>query len=504
MTDSIRKRREIVLLIVVLAPLLVLRVLKDAGAGPYGLDASLYTQNARHVANGDGLITTVSLYHHGYVLPVRTSVQPLWLLLLGYSARAIGMIEAATLLPRLFYVVDLLLMFLLVRVIAPRIGGRWAIVAPHAVVAVLGTNLMFFSSTTHPYREGVTYGFGLAALLAMHGIAERRSMVSALLAGLLAGLAFLGRLEFAAVGVGCVTALLICRMPVRLVAGYIAAAAVVVTPWILVLGYIPGLRWLGSWVERPRVAIPNPVPVALSSTEQLADWIRGALVMFRLGDPNSFTRTWGVVALLVPLAAIAALVGWLRTRELPLPRDLTTMATALTGLVIFIEVFFYRGGVFMHFMFGWRHGLVLALLMALAVPFLLAHRSAALRAVAAIAIVISIVTGTVAIVRFIRQPNLRYTPAEHALLRWLPPKTTVLTTRAETLGMLSEAYFHNTYCASPPETTRAYIDELRIDYVVVYDFDRRCRYAVGLGDVLAGHLVFGEGPGRIWLLKRKV
>ena len=69
--------------------------------------------------------------------------------------------------------------------------------------------------------------------------------------------------------------------------------------------------------------------------------------------------------------------------------DLTVLATAFAAIVIFIEVFFYRGGTFMHFMFGWRHGIALVLPLAIAVPYLLADERRVIRVVTAVAIVVT-------------------------------------------------------------------------------------------------------------------
>src|SRR5512146_3285628 len=66
------------------------------GDGPYGVDGSNYFQMARHVAEGDGLVTSLSLYHVGYKqLPTRSFMTyPVWPLLLGYTGRIVGMTAA--------------------------------------------------------------------------------------------------------------------------------------------------------------------------------------------------------------------------------------------------------------------------------------------------------------------------------------------------------------------------------------------------------------------------
>src|SRR5215210_5972731 len=63
---------------VIIGVLTVLRMMKGAGGPPYGVDASYYFQLARHIANGEGFVTTVSLYHEGWILPSKTTIYPLW------------------------------------------------------------------------------------------------------------------------------------------------------------------------------------------------------------------------------------------------------------------------------------------------------------------------------------------------------------------------------------------------------------------------------------------
>ena len=58
-------------------------------------DGSFYYQVARHVASGDGLRTSVSLYNQGLrELPAPTTITPLWPLVLGATGRWIGLPRA--------------------------------------------------------------------------------------------------------------------------------------------------------------------------------------------------------------------------------------------------------------------------------------------------------------------------------------------------------------------------------------------------------------------------
>ena len=127
-------------LMAVLLPLIALKLSYRAGSGPYGLDASYYFQIARHVMHGDGLLSSVSLYREGLILPARATIYPLWPLVLGYTARAIGLVRAANVLPPLLYVIALLLLFYLTRNVRRSIDEtgehRWP-ASEHFVVALL-------------------------------------------------------------------------------------------------------------------------------------------------------------------------------------------------------------------------------------------------------------------------------------------------------------------------------------------------------------------------------
>src|SRR4030081_94598 len=111
--ESDRKRRLIVLALL-LAPLVTLHVLHAPRRGPFSNDPSYYLQVARHVAAGDGLMSSVSLYHEGLTpLPQPFDLYPLWPLLLGGVGKVIGVIAAANVLPQIFFVLDLYLFYLL-------------------------------------------------------------------------------------------------------------------------------------------------------------------------------------------------------------------------------------------------------------------------------------------------------------------------------------------------------------------------------------------------------
>src|SRR5207237_8522456 len=91
--------------------LLTLHILHSPRRGPFPPDPSYYMQVARHLADGQGLQSSVSLYHEGLApLPQPYDLYPLWPLVLGGAARVIGLFAAANVLPQLFFVLDLVLL----------------------------------------------------------------------------------------------------------------------------------------------------------------------------------------------------------------------------------------------------------------------------------------------------------------------------------------------------------------------------------------------------------
>ncbi len=170
--------------------------------GRHSDDGSLYFQVARHIANGDGLKTSVSLYNAGLrPLPHATHIYPLWPLVLGYTGRAIGLLRAAVIVPEILYFVALILLYSVVNSVARPLGdpvvfrvrGVGIVDIGHITVAVFAINPVFFKYTSLPFTEGLAYSLLFAALIVIITGAARSSGVIALCGGALLGLAFLAR-----------------------------------------------------------------------------------------------------------------------------------------------------------------------------------------------------------------------------------------------------------------------------------------------------------------------
>ena len=140
-------------------------------------DGSFYYQVARHVASGDGLRTSVSLYNQGLrEIPAPTTIYPLWPLVLGATGRWIGLPRAAWLVPEILFFVDLLLLYCIANRIGSALGGAiWLRIRDvsfvdlgHVAVLLFGTNRMFFVHTSVPWTEGLAFALLFGSLLAVH------------------------------------------------------------------------------------------------------------------------------------------------------------------------------------------------------------------------------------------------------------------------------------------------------------------------------------------------
>lgn len=511
-TAGQRRAHSLGWFLVIFAALGALRVSRWAGPGPYGLDASFYFQIARNVAGGEGLLTNVSLYFEGWKLPAITTIYPLWPLVLGFAGRLIGLGTAANVLPPVLYLVSLPLFFLLARRVCRDLAvvptRRWWLPdTEHALLTLFGLNPSYFSASTHPYTEGLAFVTGCAALLALG-----RSSRQAAAAGGFAALAFLTRSQMICIVAGIAGVLARDawrdRKRWKNLVAYTAPAATLVLIWIVYVRFVPGYGVIAG--RNDRVALPpfDQQVRAESFLELLADRAKGLVVAFDASSDYSYVHNFGPVAFLVPLAALV----WLINRRAgsmrrPGASGLATQATVASGLIFLVTLFLFHGDFFLPWLFGWRHGIPLIFLLAVAIPYLLTREQRWLRIGATAVVIVSLGMSAVTVWRFVRTPDgFRFSSAESGVMAFLStrvPKPMVITTHAQTLAVGSSANFHWTICKADPATTRVMLQRLPIDYVFVYEGEQRCRFVQGLGDVLQPLAAFGGGPDRIYVLGRK-
>ncbi len=190
--------RDVWLFVLIVAVIAPFRLVQTAHVRWMLVDGGYYTEVARHVRDGLGLTTHVSLYHMGYEnFPHPTPIYPLWPWILGMSARVGDLYQLAHWLPLALSFVALLAAFLFGRALAPgdlfrRLPGFHA---GHLAALMLGLQREFVVYTSLPYTEGIAWS--LLFLFAWRLARERGAlrMAGAVEAGVWMGLLYLARAQ---------------------------------------------------------------------------------------------------------------------------------------------------------------------------------------------------------------------------------------------------------------------------------------------------------------------
>lgn len=508
-----------------------LKLVFTPGLGHRSLDGNFYYQIARNVTEGEGLVTNVSIYHQGLEeLPHPTNQNPLWPLVLGYSGRLLGLETAAVILPKLFYLLSLVLLYVLANRVARELTGRMdgdRVLADgsvldygHLAMLLFGLNPIYFRFTSLPYTEGLAFLllFGVWWI----GAAAARSGRSdlALAAGILAGCAFVTRSQLIGVPVSLLAILAWWCRPAseNRWRPLVAAGVGLLAPIAVWVGY------LVRWVEPFRVDVMMGVGNYRETSELVGytmrvgadswwEWWRnrlgGLLTAFDPASENSYVSSFGAASWLVPLTLVLlclVLVGGRRpVASLPGRGPLTYLGAALT-VSLLAPLHTMHFSFFKEWLFGWRHGLpmILAIVLAMPITLGLAHRY--VRWLAAGLVVASLLTGSAAVARLLStdfRPGL--TAAEQQLVAWLERHSSegpvAITTRAQTLAVFSRAGFHWTQCDDTAEQTQILLNETSARYVVAYGTETRCPFLADLRPRLEVVEVFGESPYSISLFE---
>ena len=290
-------------------------------------DGVYYFQIARHIADGDGLRTSVSLYGQGLRnMPSPATIQPLWPLVLGYAGRVLGMDRAAHLLPEAFYFGSLLLLYLLANQLGSAFGSRDLIRFRGITVldlgtlaaAIFGVNAVFSAYTSMAYTEGLAFCLLFAALLALPTATSRRVLARAAVSGLLAGLAYLTRSQFILIPLVVAAALALLRIREPRLRGAwlasLAAAAGVVTPWIIFLmrslPTFPARVLIDFSAHRENEALLRPVLIVEfdSPLDRMIDFAESFVQAFHPTAKLAYIESFGPIVYVIPLALVIA--GW--------------------------------------------------------------------------------------------------------------------------------------------------------------------------------------------------
>jgi hypothetical protein len=184
-------------------------------------------------------------------------------------------------------------------------------------------------------------------------------------------------------------------------------------------------------------------------------------------------------------------------------RFLLPMATALAALGALGPIHDFHSVFFKEWLFGFRHGLPLILLIVLALAALLHQEGRGWRAAVLGLVGLGMVLAGNDVADLLQRKGLpSLFESEKAFVAWAeaqPTTPTVITTNAQPLSVYSRANFHWMYC---PEESKKTLQLLRLtgaEYVLFYPGEQRCRFMQGLEGDLQLIQVF-EGFPQVGLL----
>lgn len=514
------------LLLLILSLLSVLKVVHEPPADYYGPDGSTYFQIARHVYEGDGLRTSVSLYHQGLKdMPSPSTIYPLWPLVLGLVGRVVGLERAARLLPEILYLLDLLLLYGLSNRLATAWGraeilrfGRITIELGHLVILLLGLNLIFFRYSSLPYTDPLALGLTFGALLLLARQSESGSAYLAAASGALAGAAYLTRTQMIVVPLAVIATFVFRSRRAALAASL--GAALVVLPWVVHLATFvrdphPMMLVDVFTLHRETPEIPPVEWVARPrSITEVARHIATGLGAAFSPTGASYVKSFGWVAYAVPLAIIALFLSKrLRASFAASPARSTIAGVALcgVGLAVMAQGAHSESDFARLWSFDHRQGLPFVVLIVSALACLIGATGHAgmhegsrwrfgrlLRASAMILAALSLVGAAWRLPALVEPRGRGPTETERALAGWLDSQAAppvVVARRASRLAAMSRARFHWIACNDGPDVTRQMFLHANAQYVVARRSDRRCRFLVGLAPELELVATFkGDGP----------
>jgi len=477
--------------------------------GDYGLDGSFYYQIARHVSEGDGLLTSVSLYHQGIKnLPQPSTIYPLWPLVLGGVGSLIGLEQAASLLPEALFLFSILLLYVLGNAIVTQQWGPEAnllvsqngwINVGHLVALLFGLNKVFFGFTSLPYTEGLAFCLGIMALLALVQSTKRvGSPFWGILAGGLAALSYLSRSQMIGILVAILATFFLMgfhhKRYFQLAIFSMMSSILVVLPWVVYLTLGPQnfsptlLLDFSAYRETPELQRFIWTVETHSIWEFVTDRLGGLLVAFNFTQPHSYMGSFGLSAY-IPIVVLSyflwssCMINKLAFRSFCDPRSAGLIGASLSGLACLALVHAthldYQGQP--EWLFHFRHGLPLIFLITVAAGYLLAQKNPALKKLVLVLFILSYLTGINAVRATIQSEHQNSGPthAEQAFSNWIDHQTThpvFVTTRPWALGAFTSGNFHGVMCDESLQQMETYITQVRITHVVTNPADTTCGF----------------------------
>ena len=471
----------------------------------YGIDGRYYLQIARHIQEGDGLVSSVSLYHQGFrTWPHRVNQTPLWPAMLGAAAQFAPLPAVGRRLPELLWILDLFLIYALGNRVWKRVAERPAAGLfgsgipnlGHAAVILFGTNPVLFRFTSAPYTEALGFALAFGSLLALDRAVESGRMRWAALCGAFGALALLTRGQFLVLILAIIGGLIWGargrERGWRLPAAAAGIALLVIAPWA---------AYLASWVPHltPTVVLGfATVPETLSlptyqfwvETNSLGEYLRdrgqGFVIAFSRGHPNSYFMSHGLAVYLLALALAVLVLAIFnrpgRVLEWLTPERALVWAIVATGVGTLLPVHHAHSKLLWEWLFAHRHGLPLIFLLIPAAACIFSQRLVVLRIAATFLVLWTGYAGAQQILATGKVTD-GIKPPDHQFAQWIDERSEppiILTTKPTNMAYLSRGRFHWTACNEPAETTQKLIADAGVEYVAVFRQQRECEYFVGM------------------------
>lgn len=381
-----------------------------------GVDGGYYTDVAKHVRDGEGISTCVSLYHQGFEqFPHASPIYPLWPLLHGLTARVIPLHAAGVGLGTAGWITAVLFAFLWGRRLSP--GPLWDrapwFEAGHALALVLAVNSVFFRYTSVPYTEGLAFALLFAGLWWFHPRWKDLDVAGGFAMGVWLGALLLVRsqLVIVAMAAALTHAGAIVLLPER--GRRIEAACACASAFLATL--TPQLLRIGAWSEVPpwvallrfelarERALLSPMHVLVESaagTGHLHNFVESLPVAFAPRGPMAYWRVYQGFQYALPVALVVlafAAVRRIRDRSArdslrawARPERLGTVFAFALAAAGFLSLHFIRKDFTTEWHFGRRHSLTALFAFFLAWLFLARHASRAVRGTAALILAVTL------------------------------------------------------------------------------------------------------------------
>lgn len=411
-------------------------------------DGGYYTDIARHVRDGHGLVTSISVHHKGYrFFPHPTSIYPGWPLLYGYASRlSSNLIATGIWINTISYLGSLVFAYHWGNRLFPNRpnSALSSLSAGTLLVLVMGLNAQYFAVTSMPLTEGPSYFLLMLFLWRFSGRWSCPSLKMGLEMGVWLGVITLMRTQLMLVALAA--------LPILFAASVLASserrqymqAAVGAAATFLGLLSVQ-LWWVRTFIpdaelfevlqfnslQATRVLSPLNHIASFGGVE---DWLKdkwsGVLEGFSLKlSPYSYMRAFHAfqyAVLFAPIILIGHLAGlWRRTSmqsaiaAIRKPNNLHLVFTVVFAVGALVSLHAIHKTISSAWWFGRRHSMPCTFAFFLSLLLLCRQRWMMARAIAMVLIGYSVFSGWKVMHERLEESKRENLPARTELVSWL-------------------------------------------------------------------------------------